>query len=88
MPTHLQSVITSSITNMGLEGVVECKKMNSFNNLSVLGGASTLSYLGNGLDYCASGLMSECNAEALALPDFSMDVDEAEQLPLLLQVCI
>lgn len=85
MPTHLQSVITSSITNMGLEGVVECKKMNSFNNLSVLGGASTLSYLGNGLDYCASGLMSECNAEALALPDFSMDVDEAEQLPLLLQ---
>ena len=74
---------------MGLEGVVECKKMSSFNHdLSLLGGTSMPGNIGDGSGCSASGLLWEKDAEAFAMPDFSMDVDDScgAQLALLLQV--
>ena len=71
---------------MGLEGVVECKKMNNFNDLSFLGGASLPGHAGDGRG--SSGQPWEKDVEAFALPDFNMDVDDScgAQFALLLQV--
>ena len=71
---------------MGLEGVVECKKMTSFNDLG-LGGTHPLSKLGEG-SLAASGITMVKEEGAQALPDVTMDIDASctAQLSILLQV--